>query len=150
MRGGMALLLWLLALTSCGKKELVSLESVSPNGRFKVQMVELPVFDRNFQLKLISDGKMPELIYSSPDEGRPIGTERIIWSKDSDYLLLIGKEFNAGKEARLSSGEYLYLLYQVSTKKLRGNATQANHQKFTVSDVNGIEFVGKVPDFGQP
>lgn len=138
------------ALTSCGKQEQVSLESTSPGGSFKVQIVELPVFDRNFQVRLIPEGKPPEVIYSSPDEGRPVGTERIIWSKDGDHFLLLGKNFTAGKEARLATGEYLYLLYQISTKKVRGNALQANHLGFTVADLNGIEFAEKVTGVSQP
>lgn len=140
----------LLALTSCGKQEQVSLESTSPGGSFMVQIVELPVFDRNFQVRLIPEGKPPEVIYSSPDEGRPVGTERIIWSKDGDHFLLVGKEFAAGKEARLANGEYLYLLYQVSKKKVHANALQAKHPRFTFDDLNGIEFAEKLPEITLP
>ncbi len=146
--------LWLACLLSlflmaCSKKDVVSLESVSPDGKNKVRLVELPVFDRNFQVHLIQQGVSTNIIYSSPDEGRPVGTERVVWSKDSDYFVLVGKHFTVTKEYKRPNGEQLYLLYQLSAKKLWSNALQANHAKFTSAELAGIVFTENLGEVGE-
>ncbi len=132
---------------ACSKRETISLESVSPNGKFEVKLVERPGLDRNFKVILKRGGGAANEVYASPDEGRPIGTERIIWSKDNDYFLLVGKHF-VMKGDTVKNGEQLYLLYQISTKKLWSNATQANHARFSRADLQGIQFEEVLPDTG--
>ena len=82
-----------------------------------------------------------ETIFRSPDEGRPIGSERFIWSVDGQYLLLVGRHFYVEGSVRLRTGEELYLLYHLPTRRLRCNARPAQSDRFGFSDLAGISFV---------
>src|SRR4051812_39911810 len=76
-------------------RTVVTTESVSPNNAYRAKLVEKGEYsgyiDRNFDIILIEQatGKT-KTIFSSPDEGRPPGTEKFMWSEDSVYLLLVG------------------------------------------------------------
>ena len=50
-------------------------------------------------------------LYRSHDEGRPEGTERLIWSKDGTKLLLVGRHFFVKEDLFLDNGDQLYFLY---------------------------------------
>ncbi len=109
-----------------------SLISESKNGAFQVTVLELTgMLDRNFQIWLQrrSDGFKINL-FQSPDEGTPIGSERIIWSGDHSQFVLVGKEFFVEDGSRLPI-EKLYLLYDIPTGKLWCNASQAPGPRFT-------------------
>src|SRR5215475_4299983 len=98
----------MMALTlSCGcSKEKVSLSSASPDRRFRVDLVEYDHWmDHNFGVRLHRvDEKTTTTIFNSPDEGRPNGTERIIWSRDSSRFVLVGRHFFVSETANLTNG----------------------------------------------
>lgn len=103
----------------------VSLKSMSPDGRTQVEIVEITGrLDRNFYVRLtdVQRGIATNIFYS-PDEGSP-STERIVWSRDSSRLLLLGREFFVEEQGRMPDGQQLYLLYDHKSGNLRCNATQ--------------------------
>ena len=51
------------------------------------------------------------ILYHSPDEGTPYGTERLIWSRDGTKLLLVGRHFFVKDDLFLDNGDQLYFLY---------------------------------------
>ena len=99
--------------------------------------------DRNFEIRLerwgLGGATNRTIIFSSPDEGRPVGTERFLWSRDGRKLLLVGKHFFTARDARLPTGEYLYFLHDVSTGEIRGNS--GRYPRFGLSDIAEIDFV---------
>jgi len=60
--------------------EQVTLTSLSPDDAVRVNVVELPHFvDRNFDLRLekfVNRAGKAEVVFTSPDEGAPPGSER--------------------------------------------------------------------------
>ncbi len=137
------MLIGIAALTlSCGCSK-VSLSSTSPDRRFRVDVVEYDHWiDRNFGLRLHrASEKTITTIFNSPDEGRPIGTERIIWSRDSSRFVLVGRHFNVPETAKLTNGEVIYLLFDIASGKLRCNSNQqTNYPSFTREDLKGTEW----------
>lgn len=118
---------------------------LSPDGRILALLVELPRFiDRNFDVRLqrIDGAKsVTETIFSSPDEGRPAGSERFIWARDSEWLLLVGRHFYVKGDDRLKTGEDVYLLHHVSTCTTWSNAAQtADYEPFGAGKLAGIDF----------
>jgi hypothetical protein len=119
--------------------ETVTLLSLSPDDRWRVHLIERgqPInIDRNFLLRLeqLSDGSIVEL-FRSPDEGRPIGSERILWSRDSKQFVLVGRHFYVHEGAQLPTGEALYLMYDIPSERLACNAEQqSTHTGFSLSD----------------
>ena len=112
------------ALTDRSATTLVSL---SPNEKLRVRLVELAWrLDRNFELELedVASGRTM-VIFRSPDEGLPIGSERVFWSRDSSRLLLVGRHFFVAGDVRTSTGEALYFLYDVRTGRAWCNAEPA-------------------------
>src|SRR5688500_9258366 len=68
-----------LATSTFRGREQVTLVSLSPDEQQRVWLVELPVWmDRNFELRVedLRTGSTRTL-FRSPDEGRPVGSERI-------------------------------------------------------------------------
>jgi hypothetical protein len=130
------------------RREETTTTLLSPDERTLALLVELPRFiDRNFDVRLRRrDGPKPvtETIFSSPDEGRPVGSERFIWSLDSEWLLLVGRHFHVKGDCRLTTGEDAYLLHSVSSGTTWTNAAQAaGYEPFGAEKLAGI-------DFGQP
>jgi hypothetical protein len=76
-----------------------TLTSLSPDDKFRVIILErrlgLLDIDRNFHVRLedVKTGR-GKVIFRSPDEGRPVGSERIIWSLDSSRFVLLGRHFS--------------------------------------------------------
>jgi len=131
-------------------RERITLASVSPDGSALVRLVELPSFiDRNFELRLVTIKEGTEqgaatTVFRSPDEGRPAGSERIVWSKDSSVFLLLGRHFYVTDEAKLPNGEMLYLFYDLRSGKTLCNATQqSQYPSFTVKELGSVEWVGR-------
>jgi hypothetical protein len=137
-------------LLSCGKSEIVTASAPSPDGKSKVLLIEKDDFriDRNFDVFLEDcSTATPKrtLLFSSPDEGKPVGTERFVWSKDSQFILLVGRQFGTKGDVKLKSGESLYLLYDVKNAILRCNASQQDkYGAFTGKDVEAIPWAGAV------
>ena len=98
--------------------------------------------DRNFQVRLESlvDGTS-KTIFHSPDEGRPPGTERLVWSKDGTMLLLVGRHFFVKEDLFLDTGDQLYFLYQVPSGKAWLNSAEASDlPPLKAGTIEGIEF----------
>ena len=127
----------------------VSLTSTSPDGRRRVEIVEITGrLDRNFFLRLRdSQSGTTTNIFHSPDEGGP-GTERIIWSRDSSRLLLLGRNFLVEEQGRMPDGLQLYLLYDTKSRELKCNASQQDQYRgFSRTDIEGISWTGSIePD----
>jgi len=104
--------------------------------------------DRNFDL-LLEDVKTgrSRIIFRSPDEGRPVGSERIIWSVDGSRFLLLGRHFYAADATRLKTGEQPYLMMDVPSGKIWCNASQQSEfSAFTIDNLRMISWVGWTPD----
>jgi hypothetical protein len=128
----------------------VTTTALSPDDQTQVVLVELNSYlDRNFAIRLGPSGAKPSLletIFKSPDEGRPVGSERFIWSKDGRYILLVGRHFFVNGKARNMSGEYLYLLYHLPTKRIWCNASQTRAERFGFRELHAIEFTDPITE----
>ena len=134
-QGAFALLLSALAVSSvliapaCSRPPAPTASATSPDGRFRVELREVTAFvDRNFEVVLVDQRGTPptsRVIFTSPDEGNPPGTERFVWSVDSRALLLVGEHFfTIDEAAERTEGEQPYLLYDVADDSLWCNASQ--------------------------
>lgn len=98
---------------------------LSPDDNLRIRLIErLPDFDRQFYLKLEIIDEKPKIIYQSRNENYPAGSERIIWSSDSSRFILVGRHFNvriSGNDVFLSTGEYIYLMYEITSGQLLCN-----------------------------
>jgi hypothetical protein len=124
----------------------VTTTALSPDDQWRAALVETqPRFiDRNFTVRVGAAAADPlslEPVFESPDEGMPVGSERFIWSKDAEYLLLVGRHFVVEGSARLRTGEELYLLHHVPTKRQWCNARQTRAERFGFPDLARIAFV---------
>jgi hypothetical protein len=122
----------------------VAISVPSPDGRVVAELVETYRFiDRRFEIRLTTRwlGVIPRrrTLFQSPDEGGP-GGERLLWSRDGRYVLLVGPNLFAVAEACLASGHKLYLLADASMGSVRVNATQTRHTRFSVEDLAGMDF----------
>jgi hypothetical protein len=124
----------------------VSFSAPSPDSRVVAEIYEPPKFiDRNFVVRLTTKNRwgIPQYkrLFVSPDEGWP-PTERLLWSKDGRYLLLLGKSISTiSIESCLDSGECLYLLVDTEQDIVYSNASQLRERRpFSVNDLSGIEF----------
>ena len=101
--------------------ERITLISVSPNDSVRVLLVERSFIDRNFELRVQKRETAWKTIFKSPDEGKPAGSERIVWSSDSSQFVLIGRHFISkefSNNFKLQNGEILYLLYDLKENRL--------------------------------
>ena len=121
----------------------------SPDGKCLAELVEsisggVGNGDRHIEVRLSSPNgsTQAETIFKSPDVGAP--TERLLWSKDSRYLLVVGKVggLAVGPGAVTDTGDVLYLFYDLQKRDLRCNETQLNvpMKSFDFRDVTGIDF----------
>lgn len=118
-------------------------EQPSPDGRQVVILREVNRstlnIDRNFDVGVRAAGsEETRWLFSSPDEGRPEGTERFIWSSDSRYVLLVGRQFQIIDGCALANGEQMYLLIDTHTGHIRCNARQAIAERFAIGDVRAV------------
>lgn len=126
-------------MLGCGKTdqfENISLVSESRDKKYRVWLYEHPNrMDRNFDVwvEQIADGSRTN-IFKSPDEGRPVGTERIIWSENNDEFVLVGKEFFLANPSEIGL-ERPYLWYSFKTQKLYCNASQTELPHFSEDDL---------------
>lgn len=121
-------------------EERVTLVSLSPDERYRVRMVEVPAFiDRNFELRLedLKEG-MISTIYTSPDEGRPIGSERIVWSRDSARFLLLGRRFSSGVLLPETGELAAYLMYDVTAGEAWCAADERQCRPLSVEAVRAV------------
>ena len=129
-------------------RERITLTSLSPDETVRVTLVELPhLLDRNFELRLDSahrGGRERTIIFRSPDEDRPEGTERVVWAVDGSRFLLVGRHFHVNAHApRVPAGtsEVAYLMYELPTGRLWCNsAQQTTHPTFTWDDLKVVRW----------
>ena len=118
---------------------------LSPDETIRARLVETSPswhLDRNFrvQLDFLIEGTST-VILGSPDEGRPVGTERLIWSKDGTKLLLVGRHFFVKDDLFLDNGDQLYFLYDVPTGRGWCNAdVPTRFPPLKAEMVDGVEF----------
>lgn len=122
--------------------------ALSPHGEYGISLIERPsLLDRNFTVELanITTGER-RVIFESPDEGRPIGTERFVWSADGSRFLLLGRHFFV-TDGILGNGEQAYLMVDVPTGRVWCNASQQHdYPNFGLRELQTIEWMGLVPD----
>jgi len=149
LAAGTLLSYWGFTLANFGAtKAEITLRSLSPDDSRRVTLRELKVFlDRNFVLELEDlKANSHSTIFRSPDEGFPAGSERIIWSTNSDRFLLLGRKFMVFEDAVMTNGEQLYLLYEIGTGTLRCNAVQQRtYARFTTNDLKEVAWLGYRP-----
>ena len=138
---------FLLSRVSLWFTDSTTTQSLSPNDAYRISLVErkphLPLkIDRNFAiiLETLADGEY-ENLFDAPDEGKPIGSERFVWSKDSDYVLLVGRHFIVDKDLPVGNGEQAYFLYHLPSKRSWRNARQAAGERLTATQLEQIDFV---------
>ena len=128
----------------------ISSSNRSPDGKYLAEVVErvsgsFPVADRHFEVRITSlntNHPQEETIYRSADEGHP--TERLLWSKDSRYLLIVGQtgELAVDAEDVTTKNEVIYLLYDSLKREVRCNESQLKEpmQPFGFKDLAAIDF----------
>jgi hypothetical protein len=85
------------------------------------------------------------VIHHSGDEGRPEGTERLIWSKDGKWLLVVGRHFFVKEDLFLDNGDQLYFLHHVpSGKSWLNSASETQLPVLNADAIRGIEFTEPV------
>lgn len=108
-------------------RDRTTVTSLSPDDRVRARLVERPGWiDRNFDviLERLDDGTKT-VVFSSPDEGRPEGSERFLWSRDGTMLLLVGRHFIVRPPSMaLETGETVYLLYHLPSRRTWCNSEQ--------------------------
>jgi hypothetical protein len=110
-------------------------------------LVERPGFDRNFELRLtqVRTGEA-RTVFQSPDEGRPSGSERIVWSADGSRFLLLGRHFFVTERAKLAGGEQAYLMMDVRSGQQWCNASQQPRLPgFGVDELRAVKWLGWAP-----
>ena len=132
--------------------DYTSTMSVSPDEEHRIVLIELtprlPRLDRNFKIVLETLGEHglgaigSELLFHLPDSDTPVGTERFIWSKDSTYVLLVGKHFFVQPDLPISGGGQAFLLYHLPTRRSWHKKEQFLEGKpeLTKEVLQGIEF----------
>lgn len=133
--------------------EATTTMSLSPDEKYCISLVELMpdnpfAIDRNFKIVLTryrDFDKRPfesQCLFNSPDEGRPVGSERFVWSKDSSYVLLVGRHFFVESDIPVVGGEQAYYLYHVSSQRHWCNSKQSKGKNETLTEesLRQIEF----------
>jgi hypothetical protein len=126
----------------------VTVTSFSPDDALRVVVVERPGYiDRNFEVRLEDTATgQTRTVFQSPDEGRPIGSERVVWSADGSRFLLLGRHFFVTERGKLSTGEQAYLMMDVRTGQVWCNASQqSQHVGFGVEALRTVRWVGWPP-----
>lgn len=121
-----------------------TLTRLSPDETRRASLVESEwlIHERNFQVCLedLVDGTSTILLHS-PDEGRPYGSERLVWSKDGKWLLLVGRHFFVKHDFFLDNGDQVYFLYHLPSKKGWINSDgSAEWSALAPATFEGIEF----------
>jgi hypothetical protein len=123
----------------------ITLTNLSLDDTLQVIVVERPAFiDRNFEVRVenINSGR-ESTVFRSPDEGRPVGSERIVWSADGSRFLLVGRHFFVSDRGKLPSGEQAYLMMDLRSGRLWCNARQqSEHPGFGVEELREVRWLG--------
>lgn len=139
-------IVYVTCLPSCADAPTAS--ALSPDSTLRVDVVEVAAFiDRNFEIELteVATGRS-EIVFRSPDEGKPIGTERVVWSSDGSRFLLLGRNFFVTSEGSLEGGLQAYLMMDVRTGRIWCNARQASdYPRFGVEELRSVEWSAWTP-----
>ena len=123
----------------------VTVTSLSPDDSLRIIVVEHPSsLDRNFDV-VIEDvaTQQSRVVFHSPDEGRPIGSERVVWSADGSRFLILGRHFYIAERGKLPTGDQIYLMVDVRSGQMWCNASQQNqYPGFGIEDVRAIRWHG--------
>jgi hypothetical protein len=130
----------------CGS---VTTSRLSPDETTRASLVESTpswTLDRNVSVRLEELARGGSVtIFRSPDEGKPPGTERLIWSRDGTKLLLVGRHFFVKEDLFLDNGDQLYFLHdRTSGKAWSNSAANTGFPPLKAELVNGIEFTEPV------
>jgi hypothetical protein len=123
----------------------VTLTSLSPDDRWRVVLVERPAWiDRNFTVRLEDiDTGSSRVVFRSPDEGGPVGSERVVWSADGSKFLLLGRYFVTDDAGQLPTGEQAYLLMDVRSGQIWCNSPQQSQfPNFDIKELHAIKWLG--------
>ncbi len=100
------------------------------------------------RLEHLETGRTETLSPFVEDKGRPEGTERLIWSKDGAWLLLVGRHFFVEADLFLEGGDQLYFLHHLPTRRSWINsdlrARMTDLPALTAEQVRGVEFTEPV------
>ncbi len=117
--------------------------SLSPDGRLRAVLLDprSPFqVDRNFMVRIDEAGGASRTVFRSPDESpRGIGHDRLLWSRHSTRLLLVGKRFWVRGAAKLADGECLYFLYDVPSGRIWCNS-DVTGPAFGTAELAGYDF----------
>lgn len=126
----------------------VTLRSLSPADTYRVSLVERPGFiDRNFDVRVedLRAGSV-KIMFRSPDEGTPVGSERVVWSEDGTRFLILGRHFFVAQGGTLRNGEQAYLMVDLHTGRVWCNALQQTRfRRFGVEDLEAIRWKDWAP-----
>ncbi len=140
-------------------RERSTVSRLSPDETIRARLVETsdpadPL--RTFSIRLERPGGGPDtVIFRSPDAGKPEGTERLVWSRDGSYLLLVGRHFFVRENMFLDNGDQVYFLHHVpSGRSWLNSAGPGGPPMLAAGQVQGVEFtepmVLKGPELGGP
>jgi hypothetical protein len=127
----------------------VTLVSLSPDDLTQVILIDSPLIalDRNIQV-VVEDcrSRSRRTVFVTPDEGKPAGSERGIWSTDSTKFLLLGRHFFVADRGQLANGEQAYLLLDLRDGHIRCNGRDWNEADgFGMTDLQAIDWLGWTP-----
>lgn len=130
-------------------RERITATRISPDETLRALVVETsPAWatDRMVQIRLESlVAGTTTLLFHSPDEGNPAGTERLIWSRDGTILLVVGRHFFVKDDLFLDNGDQLYFLHHVPSGRSWSNAAgESKLPPLKADQVRGVEFTEPV------
>ena len=139
-----------LGLRGCPDARITT-SRLSPDERYLARLVEVsPRFhlDRNVELRLEdrSTGRVVSLMPGLDGQGRPEGSERLIWSRDGAWLLLVGRHFYVRDDLFLDNGDQLYFLHHLPTGRswINADLRSPTVAPLGAGQVEGIEFTEPV------
>jgi hypothetical protein len=120
--------------------------SDSPNGRYRIAVYEMHAgIDRNFDVTLLNrQNGEKQTIYVSNDQPPSIQRERLVWSRDSTKVVLLGDRYWVDSGSELPSGEIVFLMYDLPTQQLYCNADYENDRE-RIPAAKVIEIFGEEP-----
>ena len=120
---------------------------LSPDETIRARLARRPI-ERSFsnptlRLQYLDEGR-EVTIFHSPDTAGPQGTERLVWSKDGAWLLLVGRHFFVKDDLFLDNGDQLYFLYHVPTATGWCNSNDSRLPPLKAEQVRAVEFTEPV------
>jgi hypothetical protein len=132
-------------LPACSGGERTTAFSLSPDHSHRVRLVEVSSSfsgDKQNQIKLEDmASKNVAILFSWPDEGRPKGSERFLWSKDGTWFLLLGRQFILENPIVVNTLDEAYFLYHLRTRRAWCHSSQqTTYPHFTRAMLEAIPF----------